>query len=186
MLFDMAANRTETIAGVTRRTLPDSRDARGDLVELVRDEWFEGLRATQWNVVRSSPGVLRGVHWHERRADLISSVAGRVALGLVDLRRGSPTEGAAEIIELDGDQPELVIVPTGVGHGLLSLDLTIVLYGMSEAYDPDDEFSVAAFDPALGIDWPVASAVLSCRDLDAPALDAVERLPRWSGSEPLY
>jgi dTDP-4-dehydrorhamnose 3,5-epimerase len=175
-------SRSSVVDGVRIVALPDNVDGRGDLFELFREEWPDLPAAAQWNVVRSHAGVLRGVHWHEVRDDLIGTVSGRLTLGLVDLRVGSPTQGAAELLELDPACPELVIVPTGVGHGLLSVEPTVVLYGLSEAYDAADEFGVAALDPALGLDWPLAQPLLSERDSRSPGLAQIERLPVWAPS----
>ena len=40
------------------------------------------------------------MHAHARHDDLKIVLRGRVALGLADLRRGSPSEGRAELLEL--------------------------------------------------------------------------------------
>ena len=42
--------------------------------------------ATQWNMVRSRPNVLRGVHAHRQHIDYLTMVSGIMILGLQDLR----------------------------------------------------------------------------------------------------
>src|SRR6185436_14600685 len=98
----------------------------------------------------------------------------------VDLRIGSPTELHAELALLDADEPRAIVIPPGVGHGFFSAEASVVMYGVSKYWDPDDELGVRWDDPALGIPWPpeASAALVSGRDAGFPSLaEAGERLP---------
>jgi dTDP-4-dehydrorhamnose 3,5-epimerase len=123
------------------------------------------------------------MHWHERHHDLISPVAGTVLVGLADLRAGSPTQGRAELVELDASVLAAVVVPPGVAHGLYSREPTTLLYGVSREWDGSDEFGVAFDDPDLAVPWPCtrAEVILSERDRTMPCLRDVA-LPSYAAA----
>lgn len=170
-----------TIAGVMVIELPIEDDPRGALVELCRSAWIEPDEPVQWNAITNRPGALRGVHWHNGHVDFIAPVHGAVLVAAVDLRLGSPTEGQAEVVELVSARPRAIVIRAGIGHGFYSAKESVVMYGVSEYWDPDDELGVRWDDPALGIPWPAAaaSAVVSGRDASfRPLAEAGPRL-RW-------
>ena len=122
------------------------------------------------------------MHWHNHHHDLIAPAAGTLLLGLSDLRRGSPTEGTAELLELDARRPAAALVPPGVAHGLYSREPTVTLYAVSRYWDADDELGVVFDDPDLGVPWPVSrdEVVLSERDAALPRLGFAGRVPDWA------
>jgi dTDP-4-dehydrorhamnose 3,5-epimerase len=177
------ASRTD-IAGVRLLELTPEDDARGRLVEISRRSWLGEASPVQWNAVTTTGGALRGVHWHNRHHDVIVAIAGWVLAGLVDLRRGSPTERKAELLRLDAESPGALVVPSGVGHGLLSVEPSVVMYGVSRYWDPDDELGVRWDDPELGIPWPEQPGrpLISGRDARSPSLADAGPLPTWEGT----
>jgi dTDP-4-dehydrorhamnose 3,5-epimerase len=156
-------------------------DERGWLAELLRDSWVQPVRFCQVNLVHSRSGTLRGAHWHEEHHDLIAPVAGRLLVGLSDIRAGSPTAGRALLLELVDDPVAAVVIPPGVAHGFFSRRRSTALYAISRPYDGDDEYGAAFDDERLGIPWPVARAdvLLSARDAALPPLGEGRRLPRY-------
>jgi dTDP-4-dehydrorhamnose 3,5-epimerase len=170
------------ISGVELLDLPTERDARGSLVELCRNSWVAPDEPVQWNAVTNRSGSLRGVHWHNRHADYLAAVHGRVLVAAVDLRRGSPSEREALVVELGVDAPRAVFIPAGVGHGFYSAADSVLMYGVSAYWDPDDELGVRWDDPALGIPWPPETArhaIVSERDSGFPPLAEAPPRPRW-------
>lgn len=166
--------------GVELRPMVLHRDARGDVVEIFRDEWSHGVRPLQWTLVSSNPGVLRGVHVHPRHDDYAIVIVGHASLGLRDLRPGSPTEGWACLLDLRGEAPQAVIVPHGVAHGLYFHQPTTFLLGVSEYFDMADELGCHWADPALEIDWPVTAPLVSERDAGLPPMAALrESIRPW-------
>ena len=57
-------------------------------------------------------------------------------LGLRDLRAGSPSEGAADVLVLTADQPAAVEIPPGVAHGFWFPEASIHVYAVSHYWDP--------------------------------------------------
>ena len=167
--------------GVRLIELEMKRDPRGSLTEFFREEWQSGVDPLQWNVARSERGSLRGVHVHPLHDDLVVLVAGRLAMGLHDLRRGSPTRGQSALVELDAERMQALVVPRGVGHGSVHLEPTLLLVGVSEYWgDPLDELGCRWDDPALGIDWPVQPSLITERDASAPSVGGLlELLEPW-------
>jgi dTDP-4-dehydrorhamnose 3,5-epimerase len=87
---------------------------------------------------------------------------------LHDLRIGSPTEHATQVLDISGENCRGVFIPPGVAHGFASItDLTIT-YLVDSYYNPEDELGVAWDDPDVGADWGVTDPILSARDQANP------------------
>ncbi len=156
--------------GVGIRALEPHGDERGSVAEFYRNSWDTGTRPVQWNLVHSRAGVMRGMQVHLRREDYFLLLRGRATVGLRDLRRGSPTEGLAVAVEVNGAAPRALTIPRGVLHGFLFLEDAIHIYALSVPWDPADGYGCRWDDPGLGIRWPAAAAALSPRDEGAPSL----------------
>jgi dTDP-4-dehydrorhamnose 3,5-epimerase len=158
-------------------------DQRGTFSEIFREEWDTGVRPVQWNVVRSLPGVLRGVHVHLRHEDYLLVIEGRATIGLRDVRDDSPTSGRAATVEVSGSEPRAIRIPTGVAHGFLFHEPSIHIYSVTHFWDPEDELACHWGDPELGIRWNAAPTSLSAHDAEAPPLrDLLVRLRARRGS----
>jgi dTDP-4-dehydrorhamnose 3,5-epimerase len=160
---------SELIAGVVLVTPEGHGDERGMFYETYRRSWFpESREMVQGNRADRAEGAVVGLHYHLHQADYWLCPRGTARVVLHDLRRGSPTEGATETMELSGRNCRGVYIPPGVAHGFASLtDLTIT-YLVDAYYDPDDELGVAWNDPDIGADWGVSDPVLSERDRRLP------------------
>jgi dTDP-4-dehydrorhamnose 3,5-epimerase len=151
-------------SGVRLLPLKTHLDDRGAFTEVFRDEWGVDPRPVQWNVVQSAANVLRGVHVHLRHADLLTTIAGELVLGLRDLRPMSPTHGLATMLRLSACQRHLAMIPVGVAHGFYFPQPACHIYGVSQAFDGSDEFGCRWDDPALELGWPCREPLLSKRD----------------------
>lgn len=120
-------------------------------------------------------GTLRGMHFQwppSREGKLVRCVRGSVWDVLLDLRPGSATYLESVGLTLDDQERNAVFIPTGVAHGFLTLaDATEVLYQMSDLFEPDLQTGVRWDDPAFGLAWPRAVAVISERDATYPDFD---------------
>lgn len=180
----MAKVSESEIPGVWLIRLEAFGDARGQFMETYRASWLPfAAPMVQGNRSESAPGVLRGLHYHRRQADLWFVQSGRVATTLLDARVGSPTEGRHLTVEQGGDTQLAVYIPEGVAHGFYAHDDVVMTYLVTNEYDGSDELGIAWDDPDLGIIWPAADPILSGRDQrnprlrDVPAADRV----RYSG-----
>jgi dTDP-4-dehydrorhamnose 3,5-epimerase len=156
-------------------------DERGFFTETYRREWHAELgipaeeQFIQDNHSRSSRGVVRGMHFHigSGVAKLVRCARGRIVDINVDLRRGSPTYGQWEGVELDDESMRELYVPVGFAHGFCVLsEVADVLYKQTAYYDPSVERGIAWNDPEIGIEWPlpVDQLIVSVRDQQAPKL----------------
>lgn len=146
-------------------------DARGRFVEAFRRSWIPGAREmVQGSRSDSRAGVLRGMHYHLFQADYVTVISGRMFAGLYDLRDSSPTRGASETFELDGEAAGGLYVPPGVAHGFWALTGATLVYLADDYHDGSDELGVRWDDPALGIVWPPGEPLLSERDRRNPLL----------------
>jgi dTDP-4-dehydrorhamnose 3,5-epimerase len=167
-------------------------DERGFFIETYRREWHaeagipESEAFIQDNHSRSARGVVRGMHFQvgDGVAKLVRCARGRILDVAVDLRKGSPTYGRWDAVELDDEQMRELYVPVGFAHGFCALsDVADVLYRQTAYYDPAVERGIAWDDPEVGISWPLTASELTVseRDAVAPRLSEIaDELPfRW-------
>ena len=126
-------------------------DERGRFVETYRRAWFpNGREMVQGNRSEKQAGALVGLHFHLHQADYWYALRGRLRVVLHDLRVGSRTDGATQVIDLDGEVDQGVYIPPGVAHGFASLSDILLTYLVDNYYDPADELGLAWNDPAVG------------------------------------
>jgi len=137
----------------------------------------------QDNHSRSARGVVRGMHFQvgDGLGKLVRCARGRIVDVAVDLRRGSPTYGGWDAVELDDESMRALYVPVGFAHGFCVLsDVADVIYKQTAYYDQQLERGIAWNDPDVAIDWPLPAdeLIISERDLAAPLLrELADQLP---------
>jgi dTDP-4-dehydrorhamnose 3,5-epimerase len=118
-------------------------------------------------------GVTRGIH-AEPWDKYISLANGRAFAAIVDLRPGE-AYGRVEAVELHPGNA--IYVPRGCGNSYQTLTPDVVYtYLVNEHWSADAQYTlVQAFDPALGIDWPIPAerAIRSDKDRGHPPLAQV-------------
>lgn len=172
-------------------------DGRGSFFEWFTESGFAAMTGhrfdiRQANCSMSAAGVLRGLHFAQLppgQAKYVTCVRGAAFDVVVDVRVGSPTYGKWDAVLLDDVDRRSVYLSEGLAHGYLALqDDTTVMYLCSAPYAPQREHTIAATDPAIGIDWPLPASqlLLSDRDAVAPPLAEVRAaglLPTWSQAQ---
>ena len=141
-------------------------DQRGIFTEVFQHSWGLKFEPTQWSIVHSVPEVFRGMHYHRRHDEYFGLIAGNCLVGLVDLRPESSTYLSHALYALDDSNISSLCFPRGILHGWYFLSDSIHLQGVSESfadYGSDDNFGCHWKDPALGIDWPFKTAIVSER-----------------------
>jgi dTDP-4-dehydrorhamnose 3,5-epimerase len=153
------------------------RDGRGFFLETFHAEWFAavGLPSAfvQDNLSRSVRGTIRGLHAQRARPQgkLVRVVAGEILDVAVDVRPRSPTFLRHVAVVLSAENARAMWIPVGFLHGFSVLSETAdVEYKVTDVYDPTNEIRIRYDDPRLGIDWRVASPIVSPKDLSAPRL----------------
>jgi dTDP-4-dehydrorhamnose 3,5-epimerase len=163
--------RSPVIQGVAVVRFQAFSDSRGYFYESYRKSWLpEAGEMVQGNCSFSRAGVLRGMHYHLKQADLWSVPAGRVRAALFDARPSSPTFRKSHTLELSPAQPTGLYIPKGVAHGFYTIEDSYMTYMVDEYYDGADELGIRWNDPAMAIDWQLqgATPVLSDRDAKNP------------------
>ncbi len=158
-------------------------DSRGFFMESFNARTFRELTGldvdfVQDNHSRSSKGVLRGLHYQIQQAQgkLVRVVRGSVFDVAVDLRRGSPTFGQWEGVELSEENQRQLWIPPGFAHGfLVTSDSADFLYKTTDYYAPEHERSLLWNDPAVGVAWPLeGEPLLSAKDVAGKVLAECE------------
>ncbi len=105
------------IKGVIIKKLDKYEDGRGWLAEIYREDEIN-YKPLMVYVSATKPGVIRGPHEHANQSDCFVFVGpGNFDLHLWDAREGSGTSGEYMKMEVDENNPIMVIVPPGVVHG---------------------------------------------------------------------
>jgi dTDP-4-dehydrorhamnose 3,5-epimerase len=124
----------------------------------------------------TAPFTIRGLHFQihpSAQAKLIRVLQGSILDVVVDIRRGSPNYAKHAKIVLTATGFEQLWVPTGFAHGFCTLEAdSVVLYKVTNFFDPGRERGIRWDDPELDIDWGVSGAdvTLSARDRQHPLL----------------
>tara|TARA_Y100001934_G_C12164627_1_gene683647 strand:+ start:248 stop:799 length:552 start_codon:yes stop_codon:yes gene_type:complete len=156
-------------------------DGRGFFVESYRQNSLAefGLPDfVQDNHSRSTKGVLRGLHYQLEPCSvgkLVRCMRGEIYDVAVDIRKGSPTYSKWFGLHLSKENHKMLYVPPGFAHGFLTLsDDAEVFYKMTGYYSQEHDRGILWNDPAIGVEWPECSPLLSEKDALAPTLAHAE------------
>jgi len=159
-------------------------DERGYFFESYKTPIFKNnelpINFVQDNEVKSTKGVLRGLHYQFNRPQgkLVRVISGSILDVAVDIRKGSPTFGQSEIVHLTAENNKMLYIPEGFAHGyLVTSSESIVVYKCTDIYDPNDQYGIIWNDETIGVDWTYDSPILSEKDLMLPALNDQQFLP---------
>ena len=154
-------------------------DARGFFYESFNQKAFNEATGTSYQFVQdnhsySSKGVLRGLHYQiqQPQGKLVRVVRGAVFDVAVDIRKSSPTFGKWVGVELTEENHKQLWIPAGFAHGFLVIsDSAELLYKTTNYYAPEHERSIVWNDPALDIQWRLATGPsLSAKDMQGKFL----------------
>lgn len=161
-------------------------DERGYFFESYKTPIFKNnelpINFVQDNEVKSTKGVLRGLHYQFNRPQgkLVRVVSGSILDVAVDIRKGSPTFGQSEIVHLTAENNKMLYIPEGFAHGyLVTSSESIVVYKCTDIYDPNDQYGIIWNDETIGVDWTYDSPILSEKDIMLPALNDQQFLPEY-------
>jgi dTDP-4-dehydrorhamnose 3,5-epimerase len=166
-------------------------DDRGVFLEWFKAEAFEEATGRPFTFAQANHSVskmrtLRGIHFADlppSQGKYVYCPKGAVLDVIIDIRVGSPTYGRYTTVRLDDVDRRAVFISEGLGHAFIALsDDANVTYLCTTGYNPTGEHGVHPLDPVIGIDWPVADAVLSDKDAAAPSL----AMAAWQGLLPTY
>ena len=155
-------------------------DSRGYFFESYNQKIFDEenlqFNFVQDNQSKSTYGVIRGLHYQVEpyaQAKLVRVLSGKVFDVSVDIRKGSPTFGQWEGVELSEENKKQILVSKGFAHGFSVLSETaVVFYKCDNFYYPEADRGIIYNDKSLNIDWKVdtSKAIVSEKDLQHPSL----------------
>ena len=136
------------------------------------------------NSLTHTRGTLRGMHYQLGAAaevKMIRCIRGALWDAILDLRPDSPSFGRSCGAELTAENRQMMYVPRGLAHAILTLtDDVEALYLVSAFYAPKEERGVRWDDPRFKVEWPIAPVELSAEDSAWPDFD-----PEFHGVEAL-
>ena len=146
-------------------------DERGYFFESYKEPVFQKndlpVNFVQDNEVKSTKGVLRGLHYQFNRPQgkLVRIISGSILDVAVDIRKGSPTFGQSEIVHLTAENNKMLYIPEGFAHGFQTITSDCeMIYLHTAAYVSDAEAGIDALDPRIGIEWQLPISERSARD----------------------
>jgi len=161
------------------------QDSRGFFMETFREDGFKNLglpfHFAQDNHSRSGRGVLRGLHfqWEPPMGKLMRVSQGSAFLVAVDIRQGSPTLGKWAGVVASTENRRQVWAPAGFARGFCVLsEFAEIQYKCTGLYNNKCESGILWNDPAIGIEWPLASTDIRLSEKDKKA----QTLAQWLAS----
>ncbi len=181
----MVSVEATAIADVKLVTPERHLDRRGHFTELwnARDLAKLGLAVAfvQDNLaVSERNGTLRGLHFQRppgAQGKLVQVLRGSIFDVALDLRPGEPSYGRHVSARLDSANGKQLWIPPGFAHGYCTLsDDCMVMYKVTQVYEPSLEEGIRWSDPALAIQWPVPESgmIVSERDRALPSFEEWE------------
>lgn len=154
-----SADSKHLIDGVKVQPYPVFPDDRGYFLEVLRIG--NGLAAhfptatTQVSAALSYPGTIKAFHYHLFQTDFWVPATGMFQVGLVDLRKESPTYGVRNTLYVGELRPWQILIPPGVGHGykVIGTKPAMLVYVTNQFYNPADEGRIAYNEPHINYDW---------------------------------
>jgi len=133
------------IEGVQIVDLRRHHDDGGAMTELARltegrSEACAGFTVRQVNFSEIEPGVIKAFHLHARQIDVwFVPPRDRLLIVLVDVRKGSPTEGQRMRLMLGNGTSRLIRIPPGVAHGARNVGASVghIIYFTDLHFSPE-------------------------------------------------
>jgi len=106
-------------------------------------EGIPPFQLKQINYSEAIPGTTKAWHFHLKQDEIwYVEPRGRLIVGLLDLRKDSPTKGEVMRLILGGGRARLLYIPKGVAHGLAnrSEETVGMVYLVNRQFDGTDEW----------------------------------------------
>jgi dTDP-4-dehydrorhamnose 3,5-epimerase len=143
----------DLIAGIRVVEITAVAKRAGVLTEVFRRDWLDAPDVAQVFQVLLNPAAISAWHVHLETTDRLFVAAGSVTLALYDARDDSPTAGLVNEMHLTIARPQLVVVPPGIWHGLISTGavpaLILNLPDRAYAYENPDHWRLPPVTPEI-------------------------------------
>lgn len=173
------------IAGVQIYSARVSSDFRGTFTKFYeqnseRKKNFDPYLTSLVIASNNEAGMIRGLHFQAppfEEDKVLICLQGMVFDVIVDLRRGSPTQGKWASVVLSAEEPQSLCLPKGIAHGYQTLTATSTMfYGLSSEFAQSSAHSLKYDDADLNVNWPLPVSQISVKDLSGVSLAEAFRL----------
>jgi dTDP-4-dehydrorhamnose 3,5-epimerase len=148
-LFRQDYGESKIIEGVRFIDFKFFTDDGGDFHEITRitngrATFLQGFEIRQVNRSRFNPGLVKAFHIHKEQDEVWAvHPLDRLLVGLLDVRKGSSSEGLSMRFVLGGGKSRFLYIPRGVAHGgmVLGANPVDVVYLMNQEFssaNPDE------------------------------------------------
>jgi dTDP-4-dehydrorhamnose 3,5-epimerase len=121
----------------------------GSFAELLRlsggqPDGIDGFDVKQVNYSDLEPGAIKAWHLHLQQEDLwVVPPVSKLLVGLVDMRKASPTCGVSQRFVLGDGRAQLLLIPRGVAHGAANVTphRQVLMYFVNQQFsaaEPDE------------------------------------------------
>lgn len=175
--FDFIKTRLTGLYEIRRKPIADNRGffTRFFCAEEFKEVGLDRTLAQLNHTLTKEKGAIRGIHFQyppHTETKIVSCMKGEVLDIAVDLRRNSPTFLKWHSVILSASQQNALYIPDGFAHGFQTLTENCeLLYMHTQFFTPGAEGALNAFDPSLGIEWPLPVTNMSERDKNHPLID---------------
>lgn len=137
-----------------------------EYAEIIKRELNQEVEFVEDDFAVSSKNVLRGIHGDDRTWKLVTCLAGKFYIVVVNNDETSPNFGQWESFILTKENGKQILIPPKHGHGYLVLsDQAIFHYKQSCYYQGmAKQFTLKYNDPRFKIWWPIKNPIVSQRD----------------------
>jgi len=157
--------------------LKEIKDSRGSFTKIYNSTWqkedLDSNNIHEIYITSSRKNVIRGIHFQIppfEQKKYITCIEGTVLDVLIDLRKNG-NYGKIFVNYLSEENPQTLEVPSGFGHGFLSIsEFAKLTYGVTSSYSPKHDVGIR-WD-SIGYDWlEIKNPIVSDRDLDHPVFE---------------
>lgn len=117
-------------------------------------------------------GTLRGLHFESLESNsykMVSCIRGVVEHFFVDVRLSRKSFLEHETIRTSADDQMVFKIPPGIAYGYQTLQKdSIILYGITTAFNPNTYLGLNFFDPMININLSIKKYVISEKDKNLP------------------
>lgn len=117
---------------------------------------------------QNKKNVLRGIHYDNVTAKLVTCVSGKITQFVINIDESSENFGEYMKFELSPESGLSILLPPGMGNAFISREHNSVYYyklSYPDAYvDHLDQGTINWSDSRFDIDWDIKNPILSARD----------------------
>lgn len=143
------------IEGVVIQRLKEIKDERGKVMHMLRADSPLFTRFGEIYFSSVNPGTVKAWKRHMEMTQHFAVPVGSIRLVLYDTRKGSPTDGDLEVLDIGEDNYSLVRIPPLVWYGFKGTStLSALIANCTDiTHDPEEVEHMGRTDGRIPYDW---------------------------------